>query len=111
MPKVLSYTPGWLSRPSPGFQIFADAPKTSPPAHVSSAHGADVPLRTIARRGTQIFVAVGNEIRWSDLVLLKDYESEAGGRGRIQTPMSMDSSPESLFRVRLEYLQLPAGQR
>ena len=30
------------------------------------------PRRTIARRGTEIFVVVGNQIRWSDLCMLKD---------------------------------------
>lgn len=30
------------------------------------------PYRTIARRGTEIFVAVGKEIRWADLVYLKE---------------------------------------
>lgn len=30
------------------------------------------PRRTIARRGTEIFTAVGKEIRWADLVYLKE---------------------------------------
>lgn len=42
--------------------------------------------RTIARRGTEIFVVVENEIRWSDLCMLKDAweetqrEQKKGGR-------------------------------
>ncbi len=32
--------------------------------------------RTIARRGTEIFVVVDNEIRWSDLCMLKDVWEE-----------------------------------
>lgn len=30
------------------------------------------PRRTIARRGTEVFIAVGKEIRWADLVYLKE---------------------------------------
>lgn len=32
--------------------------------------------RTIARRGTELFVVVNNEIRWSDLCMLKDVWEE-----------------------------------
>lgn len=97
MPKVLSYTPPWLSRPSPGFKVFYDPPKATP----ANAPDASAPAvsRTIASRGTQLFVAVGNEIRWTDLVYLKDYYGENSST-RKQTPLSLDSAPESLFRVR-----------
>ena len=30
------------------------------------------PRRTIAHRGTEVFIAVGREIRWADLVYLKE---------------------------------------
>lgn len=85
MPKILSYTPPWLSRPSPGAQIFSDAANTSS-SHTSgilkrsdaalnghnNASSYKGPHRTIAQRGTEIFVAVGNHIRWADLRRLKD---------------------------------------
>lgn len=72
MPKVLGYTPSWLVRPSPGFELFA--PNSS--SNTSNGHRAALdysgPTKTVAKRGTEVFVAVGNEIRWSDLTLLKE---------------------------------------
>ncbi|KAF7916313.1 hypothetical protein BELL_0209g00130 [Botrytis elliptica] len=78
MPQVLGYTPTWLSKPNPGHEIF-----TAKPTGIQTASGASYnpnekktnkpgPKRTIARRGTEIFVAVGKEIRWADLVYLKE---------------------------------------
>ncbi|KAI9808518.1 MAG: hypothetical protein M1827_007223 [Pycnora praestabilis] len=90
MPKVLSYTPPWLSRPSPGFELFSTTPKPtrSPGGTVKYVNDYDGgsprytgAKRTIARRGTEVFVAIGNQIRWSDLCLLKDnWEEEEHGR-------------------------------
>lgn len=83
MPKVLSYTPDWLSRPNPGYQLFA--PK--------QAHGAPTrkkdfgPRKTIATRGSEIFVAVGHEIRWADLVNLKEGTEPAYRTLRISIPL------------------------
>lgn len=89
MPKVISYTPSWLSRPSPGFRLFSSSQDVSrsPKANGKSSTfsednnkiGDDYlePKRTIARRGTEIFVVVGNQIRWSDLCMLKDDWEEA----------------------------------
>lgn len=89
MPKVISYTPSWLSRPSPGFRVFSSSqdishsPKASGKFSPLSANGNKTkgeylgPKRTIARRGTEIFVVVGNQIRWSDLCMLKDDWEEA----------------------------------
>ena len=93
MPKIKSYTPGWLSRPSPGFQVFNAAPSPSAstqsvrhgslPYQNGDANGDDHagPNRTIARRGTEAFVVVENQIRWTDLTLLKD-----GFEEQLQTP-------------------------
>ncbi len=83
MPKIISYTPAWLSRPSPGFDLFSPGPDTSTPPltngksiHTINGSGEGElyggPQRTIARRGTEVFVTVGNELRWSDLCLLKN---------------------------------------
>ena len=74
MPRVISYTPSWLSRPSPGFDLFASKSKASTRATngPSNATECSDPHRTIACRGSEIFVAAGNEIRWSDLVLLQE---------------------------------------
>lgn len=82
MPKIISYTPSWLSRPSAGFDLFCKtksstsepgvggAARTQNGSRSSSSHVCH--QRTIARRGTEIFVVVDNEIRWSDLCLLRD---------------------------------------
>ena len=80
MPKTISYTPSWLSRPSPGFQLFS-TPKS---AHSSAQHprrGSDHieyngPNKTTARRGTEVFVVAGKHIRWSDLSILKAEDEE-----------------------------------
>ena len=91
MPKIISYTPPWLSRPEPGAQLFASSrgtlssphrePRGSGNASNKNATGISRqylgPTRTIARRGTEIFVAVDNEIRWSDLCMLKDNYDDA----------------------------------
>lgn len=80
MAKVLSHTPTWLSRPSPGFDFFQPGPQTKSPIALSNGQGKKIdhqtPSRTIASRGTEVFVVVGNEIRWSDLVLLRDSAKE-----------------------------------
>ncbi|KAK5123702.1 hypothetical protein LTR85_002338 [Meristemomyces frigidus] len=69
MPKILARDPSWLARPSPGFQLFrADGRQNSQSPDVRY----EGPLRKIAHRGTEIFVAVGNELRWSELGMLKD---------------------------------------
>jgi hypothetical protein len=95
MPRVLSYTPSWLSRPSAGFDIFA----TKNEAHVNgsskpSKHADfSVPPKTIACRGTEVFVAVGNEIRWSDLTWLKELEEDEAKGGEF-------TSEKQGYRVR-----------
>lgn len=60
MAKVSSYTPPWLTRTTAGAEFFKSSP---------TAEGA--PLRNIAARGTELFLADGNEIRWTDLGILK----------------------------------------
>ncbi|RMJ06843.1 hypothetical protein CDV36_013565 [Fusarium kuroshium] len=76
MPKVKSFSAAWLSSNTPGHRLFE-------PSEASRSRGLEVgyssrkkpipgPRRTIARRGTEIFVAVGREIRWGDLAYLKD---------------------------------------
>ena len=83
MPKVLSYTPPWLSRPEPGFHLFNSSPGTLSSLHrerrgseqLSNRHATKSyqgPTKTIAHRGTEVFVAVDNKLRWSDLSMLKD---------------------------------------
>ena len=72
MPRVLGYTPSWLSRPSPGFDLFAHKQFEKPIIQDSTSGEKAAASRTIACRGAEIFVAVDKEIRWSDLQLLKE---------------------------------------
>jgi nucleoporin NUP82 len=93
MPKILSYTPAWLSRPSPGSQAFTSSNNT--PSRESSSTPFHGPHRLLAYRGTEIFSVVGNEIRWLDLRKLKnDWEASTdfGARGK-------DSSSEQQRRA------------
>ncbi|KAL4968669.1 uncharacterized protein BDV14DRAFT_167511 [Aspergillus stella-maris] len=73
MPKVISYTPPWLSRPSPGASLFS-SPAPKDPASLKSSKDANYvgPSRTLARRGNEVFTVVDNQIRWSSLTRLKD---------------------------------------
>ncbi|KAG9904544.1 hypothetical protein KCV05_g8811, partial [Aureobasidium melanogenum] len=80
MARVIGHTPSWLAAPSPGFNLFQrNADTKAPSALRNSSNKADSagPTRTIAHRGTEIFVLVGNEIRWSDLVSLKDADQDS----------------------------------
>ena len=105
MPKVISYTPPWLSRPEPGFHIF-DGPQSTLSSpyreHRGSGHlpkaNVDRPYlgakRTVARRGTEIFVAADNKIRWADLCMLKDDYTEKE-RARKQNIHSQGSKKDA----------------
>lgn len=86
MPKVLSYTPDWLSRPNPGYHLFA--PKETNGNGAGAKKQQDFgPKKTIATRGSEIFVAVGHEIRWTDLVNLKERIGPAYRTLRISIPL------------------------
>lgn len=114
MPKVLSYTPSWLSRPSPGFRLFT-SPQGKPLSQ--KVNGEDPrrstnrrsvkeeyvgPSRLIARRGTEIFVVVDNTIRWSDLCMLKDvWEEREQEDNRYRTPRKKEQDQEQNGEERL----------
>src|SRR3954452_9534421 len=88
MPKILDYTPPWLTRPSQGSKIFTDPPshgsQASPskrtsqlnsPNGVKQRESYQGPHRLLANRGTEIFTVVDNKIRWADLAKVKsDWE-------------------------------------
>lgn len=94
MPKITSYNLEWLSKPNPGHALFTPSPATSRfYERVGNSRDGDDdgenagPKRTIARRGTEVFVAVGNEIRWADLAYLKDkLEKEKNGEDSQNPP-------------------------
>lgn len=81
---MISYTPTWLSRPSPGYHLFSKSLASQQRNGNISAgqNGSKIAKqftgnrRIIARRGTELFVVVNNEIRWSDLCMLKDVWEE-----------------------------------
>lgn len=75
MPRVLSYTPDWLSRPKPAFNLF-QSNQLGPKQVLEGSR------KTVAHRGTEVFVAAGKELRWGDLGLLRD--AEADGRANEQ---------------------------
>ncbi len=80
MPKIISHTPSWLSRPNPGFHVFGDSKAQRLTQHEedklrngsTDCNDYVGSNRTIAHRGAEIFVVVGNQIRWADLTLLKE---------------------------------------
>ncbi|KAG5987652.1 hypothetical protein E4U43_004983 [Claviceps pusilla] len=86
MPKIKSHSASWLSSSNaPGHQLFApstEAARSRALGPVSKNQLLAGPRRTIARRGTEVFVAVGKEIRWADLAYLKDEWSTRQSRGR-----------------------------
>lgn len=75
MPNVVSYTPPWLSRPSPGASLFSSTAAKGPDLGFLSSQGKTEytgPTRTLAKRGNEVFTVVDNQIRWSSLTRLKD---------------------------------------
>ena len=88
MPKVLEYTPSWLCRPSEGYNLFsvkdrAQLQGSNKLSGILNGKASDAEkylgaTRSIARRGTEIFVLVENKIRWSDLCMLQETFQEDG---------------------------------
>ncbi|KZF21699.1 hypothetical protein L228DRAFT_261841 [Xylona heveae TC161] len=129
MPRILSYTPSWLLRPSPGFDVFAGSPKrdilpsktpsqSSPSKDAPSKDGYLGPARNLAHRGTEVFVVVDNQIRWAGLSLLKVNWKEQeerkefrklGGSRDISSPdeEASDASDIGSYRV----LKVPVTEK
>jgi len=95
MPKIKSFAPAWLNEPAPGHKLFAPSADDGT-ATVPLAYGKKIkpgPRRTIARRGTEIFVACGKQIRWGDLAQLKEsWESRPSRSSVGPTSTKKDSS-------------------
>ena len=88
MPKVLGYTPTWLARPSPGYHLFAPKhPQPSTSTSSTSTTSSSGARHTLATRGSEVFVAVGHEIRWADLANLQDGQSPAYRALRVSIPL------------------------
>ncbi|PSR78727.1 hypothetical protein BD289DRAFT_376350 [Coniella lustricola] len=85
MARVTAYTPAWLSRPAPGHKLFQPSQEDLSASLNPKSKPRLGPRRTIARRGTEVFVAVGREIRWGDLVYLKEsWNTKAAASTRIK---------------------------
>lgn len=85
MPNVVSFTPPWLSRPSPGSSFFSGESSYQVPNKAAQGPAAgkeadasrndapyEGPTRILAKRRTEIFTVVDNQIRWANLVTLRD---------------------------------------
>ncbi|CAN8096512.1 unnamed protein product [Discula destructiva] len=92
MSKVKAYTPSWLSKPAPGHALFQASSEDIRTSAFSSKRTAKPgPRRTIAKRGSEVFVAVNREIRWGDLVYLKQHWEHKTGGTKIKREDSTSS--------------------
>ena len=107
MPKILSRDPAWLSTSTPGFNLFQPNESSSKAQH-PQAESYDGPSRTIAYRGTEIFVAVGNELRWSDIALLQHVGEERHRRKQTArySHDTEDTQHERAYKVSITALEL-----
>lgn len=100
MPKIKSYSAPWLSSPNaPGHQLFAPSADSARPRALGPASKSQSfpgPKRTIARRGTEVFVAVGKEIRWADLAYLEDAWKSRGGMGSDAVRVKREETVQSI---------------
>ncbi|PYH95776.1 nuclear pore complex protein An-Nup82 [Aspergillus ellipticus CBS 707.79] len=100
MPKVISYTPPWLSRPAPGASIFSSSGQKAPDylkGQKQSVYSG--PTRIQARRGNELFTVVDNQIRWSDLTRLKN-EWQHTSRAKNETKLNEQVGERSVhYRV------------
>ncbi|KAJ5287088.1 hypothetical protein N7478_002774 [Penicillium angulare] len=91
MPKVNSYAPAWLCRPSPGASIFTSADVKSPAQQNGSKNAAlSAANRTVAKRGNEVFAVVDNEIRWSDLARVKNRWQQQARQKKSSTSQAKD---------------------
>lgn len=105
MPKVNCYSAAWLSKNARGHQLFEPSPEVASSRALASPYAPKKkafqgPRRAIARRGTEVFVAVGKEIRWGDLAYIKEewtINQSRGHRAHIKregSAMNMDDIPD-----------------
>lgn len=108
MPKVNSYAPAWLCRPSPGAKFLSSNSTQSPaldPQDASKSSAGLRPTRSIAKRGNEVFAVVDNEIRWSNLVRLKDQwqqQVKQKNASAGQASEKLDSAENIPYRVRTQ---------
>ena len=73
MPKIVNRQPAWLSRKSPAFRLFDGVKSLKGNQDLQEPHGQldNRGLRTLAHRGSEVFIADGNTVRWADLASMK----------------------------------------
>ena len=100
MPKILSRQPRWLDHGTPGFNLLQPGEKMK--EQNTSVNQSGGLSKKVAHRGTEVFVAVGNELRWSDLSLLKE-EGESHGNERdslfAQSQQDSDAQKQSYMVI------------
>lgn len=112
MPKVIGYTPAYLSRPSPGSKIFTDPAPQSPasPSKRSSYVGSPPttdyqgPRRLVVTRGPETITVAGNKLRWTNLADVKNEwedsaQSGTGHFGLSQGGGATDPAEDDVYRV------------
>ena len=94
MPKITSFAPSWLNEPSPAHKLFEQPSDDAgiPAALQYGRKSRPGPRRTIARRGTEVFVAVGKQIRWGDLAYLRESWETKHARSGSGTRIKRESS-------------------
>ncbi|KAH6624244.1 hypothetical protein B0J18DRAFT_172299 [Chaetomium sp. MPI-SDFR-AT-0129] len=98
MPKIKSFAPSWLNEPSPAHKLFEqpiDDGRGSAGPPYGTRKPKPGPRRTIARRGTEVFVAVGKQIRWGDLAYLKELWETKPGHSNLVTRIKREGSDDS----------------
>lgn len=113
MPKITSYTPAWLSKPNPGHDLFTIAPSSQSLTPSSTKKPKPGPRRTIAYRGVEVFIAVGKEIRWGDLVYLreawedKEQKTRTYGKGKDRDNQFDESHAQGYRVILVDLLLVP----
>ncbi|OJJ85051.1 uncharacterized protein ASPGLDRAFT_46028 [Aspergillus glaucus CBS 516.65] len=100
MPNVVSYTPPWLSRPSPGASLFSSTSAKGTALGIQGKADYNGPTRTLAKRGNEVFTVVDNQIRWSSLTRLKDeWQQQHSKAKKGLAAGSQDSTSSVHYRV------------
>ncbi|KAK1079409.1 hypothetical protein LTR33_006410 [Friedmanniomyces endolithicus] len=97
MPKVVAQQPPWIARGSAGHQLFQHDERAKIPTTKDVQY--DGPTRKIAHRGTEIFVAVGNELRWADVNALEGSPPSGPRDDRKQYRLLKTSIPRPIQQL------------
>lgn len=108
MPKILQRQPRWLDHDTPAAEFFfQSSDRQQQKTGGGQKTGYEGASRKIAHRGSEIFYAAGNEIRWSDLAVLKE-AGETDGRYGRRPGQSQDQ--HSAYKVLKSPTTLPIQQ-